>query len=1308
MQLTPPTDLVRGERALAISPRPSADVGGWARRLRFWAGRSLGADALDLESRHRVSSLALASTAFAPGIVAGLDLTARQDRTRRGSVGAPASDWWLVVRPGLGLAAGGEDVALPRALHVHLDALPVVGDVTLFGGEAPTRARGLGVVVLQPVVVTAENQRADASLGCSDPNDDAFSDRLVIDACRLAWHPWPTAWLNPPGRGVPFRNLLAHRLFAWEADHPGALPPWHRFGVPLACVDVSADGNVQFVDRQIVVRAGGGAPPTSLLAGQGHPALWQARIRQFADHLADLAAANVSAVDAEARFPFLPPFATIPRGLVDLVGFRTGFLPPTCRAHAVPVPREQLEVLLDQVAGLAPLDLVNGDDCTIYVPVPQRRYDPRLLFSDVIDPEFLAEVQENAGRVGAAKARRAALRAQAFHVRSMLRRSDVPQWPAIDQSTVPGEPESGVLPLAAEPEHAFADDAIARLTALGTGLKQRYPFLAGEVDTRLPLAVWTAEPGVVPPDAARTFAGLQPWIDDLDARIRRGNDAVNYGFLRAQSDIYRVRQLMVGNVEGSRLAVSPALAAISQGESARATQDQLGIFFKTITGRAKSSQAMTATPAAPAGIANLSGRLAVGIPIPVADVPLPMSTGLLASRSSGFPVAMGASTPWVRSGAEVKLATDARLGPIGLAVSGLMPVKEIDITGKRALIGKVPALRTTTVVDRLADPPAPEAKNGAVASRLQIIAQIVRLHPDLDLSGVSIPVAQPEVAVFRKDWLTDSTLKLTASRDELRSVTANLDDVQRKRLVVLERLVPAIDQRVVVGVARSALWMGRAATQLRRDLASEIPDWHVQQTIQVALTDPDLIEELGRGLFDPDPEDGDEGGYYAAAVAAQDLAMMALRAVEGRIDAYERALAELREAAEEAGALAGRWARRLYEVDSLLAESRHDLSVANALRDEEQARIDAVNARRVDTLANHVDQLVVARTRSVAAVDDLPELHLDQVWSDPLPEALADHQDLPDELERAVSAWRHAPIAWFTTIKRLADQLDRRESLHLVLDDARLRAVVRIAQPLPAPVAMNSGIASMSAVQHLLSGWEDASRRRWQATAALDLVPLARLGWKETARHAVEHLSLDDLCAAGRGRPQLAKQAGAQLARIGGVAGALYRYAGQVPAPIRLEWAEAISVFDRVVDLHDLAWLPGFAKLGRELRRDLQRLVDWLFTQVDHGRSQGRQLATDLVRVSILLACHAPVGALITGRVIRPMAVKWGDRIALAIDVGTPRLGGAVKLYAGSIHVASAVVEDLGERSAQVRLINLHGAAAMGMTLASGTRAVFA
>ena len=1319
-----PSDPVAGERAVAVHPRPAADLGGWARRLRFWPGRTLTADALALESRHRAAHLALAATSYLPGVVSGLALAARETRTRSGTPAAPASDWWLHVTPGLGLVEGGDDVVLARPLDVSLDDLPVVGDPTLIDGAAPTRARGLGIVVLQPVEFLVEGQRADASLACSDPNDDAYADRRTVEGCRVAWVPWPTRWLRPPTRGQRFRNVLAQRVFAAEAD--GQVPPWQRFGVPLAVLDVTAVGNVLFVDRHLVQRAGGGDRPSPLLPGHGHPALWQARVRQFADHLADLAAANLSPQDAEARFAFLPPFAAIPRGLVDFgtASIRSDFLPPTLRTQAVPVPLEQLELLLESVAGMAPIDLDNGDDVTVYVPVPQRLYDPRLLHTDSIDPAFLAAVAATGIRVAEWKRRRSLLLPQAYHIRTALDRTTWTAPGTDDPGAVPGEPADASTVTPAETDHALP--VRTRLTTLDTALRALGTFLHAEISERLPLTAWTAAPAT-PEPAATALAGLRLWITALEGRIRSANDQVNYGFLRAQSDIYRVRQLMLGNVEATRLAVSPALASIAKGDSASATAMQLGTYFKAVTAPVQQMQTFAlkiGTPtgggdAQPAVGGNAGSNRLAGSSARDQDPPRALNLG-------GGQALMNFALP----GLQFTTPTATVVGMLNAFATGGVGTGAVvgDITGQRPLTGKLPALRTTTVVERLKDPPAPDAKNAAVASRLAVIADLVKLHPGVRLDGVRVPLAGQHVAVLPPSWVTAIADQLPKQRNDLTAIITNrqgqlagggLEPAQRatiqgeldaaiERRGAHDRVQTLLSNRLVrstaVTPARFALHFTRAAVAERRDIGMVQADWTMSQQGAIDLLDPDLMRELGEGLFDPDPDDGDEGEYYSAAVTAQELAISALRAVEARIDIYERALDLIRIAANDIAQSAAGYDARVQTVATELAEARHDFAVAVALRDEEQARITAVNARRRTTLDRHVPQLVVARTRSVAAVDDLAAAPCDRVWSDPLPEAFAAAgTDLPDEIEDAVGNWRRAPLAWLPRLRDLADRLGRPETLRHVVMEAKLRAQVRVQS---APVApLFAGPVTQQVLLRVQSGWQQLIHRRYQATAELDLDLVAKRPWSDALRTAREHLSLDDLCAAGRGTPDLAKAAGAELARVTGVAATLHRYVGQVPVAVRLAWAEAVSVFDRVIDLRELSRLPGFAGLNAELRRDLQRLATWIFTEVDRERPEAVQLATDLVRVAILLACHAPVGALLTARFPRPAVARIGDLVPITIDVGRARIGQALRLVDGVNTIGRAVVADLGERSANIRLVS---ASALTLNLGASVRVLSA
>src|SRR5262249_54018073 len=68
----------------------------------------------------------------------------------------------------------------------------------------------------------------------------------------------------------------------------------------------------------------------------------------------------------------------------------------------------------------------------------------------------------------------------------------------------------------------------------------------------------------------------------LTQRAASADDAIDLGFLHGQADIYRLRQLMLGNQLGTQLATSPALAAIARGDSAVAVRQDLAKFYATL------------------------------------------------------------------------------------------------------------------------------------------------------------------------------------------------------------------------------------------------------------------------------------------------------------------------------------------------------------------------------------------------------------------------------------------------------------------------------------------------------------------------------------------------------------------------------------------------------------------------------------------------------------------------------------------------------------------------------------------------------
>ena len=76
--------------------------------------------------------------------------------------------------------------------------------------------------------------------------------------------------------------------------------------------------------------------------------------------------------------------------------------------------------------------------------------------------------------------------------------------------------------------------------------------------------------------------GLRATVADLGARIDEADDALNLGFLRVQTDLYRLRQAVLKQTQATRFAVSPALTQIADLDNASATREQLADFYADV------------------------------------------------------------------------------------------------------------------------------------------------------------------------------------------------------------------------------------------------------------------------------------------------------------------------------------------------------------------------------------------------------------------------------------------------------------------------------------------------------------------------------------------------------------------------------------------------------------------------------------------------------------------------------------------------------------------------------------------------------
>ena len=468
---------LQGERVVALSPEDAGRAAtDWRRRPNLFAGRALTDATLQGGQAWQAGRLSHRAQALTAGVVRGLEVFALP-----GSGGAR-----LLVEPGQGLAVDGEDVVLVRRTECRLDDLPVVappawlqvqgggpGEALEPDGLGLVNPRGVpdgitladlrssagrrfprvGVLVLQPVLVdTAEFDPNDPCDRCPCGEGDnadspvaAFEDWRMHDGARLLWYPWPVEWLALPLTTLRLRNALAHTVFDAEAAlrHGGSLP-WEEWGVPLALVGLSETGTVQWVDRASVVRQGGRAKEARLQRLMGAlsggalgassrlPALWQARIEQFAQQMADtpepLPAPSVLA-DPYLR---LPPCGLMPKSALDLSTVLTQqqlsspFFPPGFELDAVPVPIEQLDLAMREAAPLASFDMSAPERLRLLVPVTQASWEPKLLHAEVVDPAFADALKAFTERRARELGGRQGLRNEQAHlVRSLTGRPQV-------------------------------------------------------------------------------------------------------------------------------------------------------------------------------------------------------------------------------------------------------------------------------------------------------------------------------------------------------------------------------------------------------------------------------------------------------------------------------------------------------------------------------------------------------------------------------------------------------------------------------------------------------------------------------------------------------------------------------------------------------------------------------------------------------------------------------------------------------------------------------------------------------------------
>ena len=760
--------------------------------------------------------------------------------------------------------------------------------------------------------------------------------------------------------------------------------------------------------------------------------------------------------------------------------------------------------------------------------------------------------------------------------------------------------------------------------------------------------------------------GLDGFIAYLKSRADRADDLVDYNFVKVQTDIYRVRQLVLGTTAATRLAISPALASIAQAETAVASTERIAGFFDELKNTPAATQfgtaaarggspegAQTAAAFAGGGAAGSAGSISTASARAVGSAFASGGAQALTVDSSatqelvkgeGLTFKAGSST--VNQNALVRDSTNTRL------LLGSASFVPFDITNAAPLIGKA-EVRTVSIAERLAAPKANEAKDYTTSTRYEAVRGLIALADELEVEDGGDSAGLFESIAFhgvRGDpALFYETEAEVGNPDRPLPIVDSGDPAEQNTLNRLPRSLP-----------------------LRTVLKQR---WRL----------PLMLQAPRRSKID-------ESAYFSDGADLSDNTVALMRQLEGRIKLYRNAIALSEALLDSLRKQTAVLEQRLLAVGEDLAEARHDVAVTRALIAEEEARLAAINDRRTQILRDHVKFVAYQRPREAELISPAPMRQLDPgLLEAPVPACLMAHQDAPDELADLLGVVREAPSRWFARLPALLDKLDRVDLLVRVMQSAQLRSqIMNLRAAARPPASAVRGVAG--AILALQDKRFAAVQQLRVAATRIEPLVISALGWQGARAEAEKVVSLGDLIDGEHGSGAVASNAAKVFAELSRIAACLHEAFSEVLPSIRLDWAERLSQFDATPQLRNLAGLPRWGELDYATRRQLQAYADWLFGQMKSGDREAEGLINDLVHMCLLLASHAPVNRIISGRLPAPVTALPGIRLPIRVIDGLKlRVGMQALVYQGDRVVARARVDDLASSEVSTTVLHVEG-----------------
>jgi hypothetical protein len=297
---------------------------------------------------------------------------------------------------------------------------------------------------------------------------------------------------------------------------------------------------------------------------------------------------------------------------------------------------------------------------------------------------------------------------------------------------------------------------------------------------------------------------------------------------------------------------------------------------------------------------------------------------------------------------------------------------------------------------------------------------------------------------------------------------------------------------------------------------------------------------------------------------------------------------------------------------------------------------------------------------------------------------------IPPELREIVGLLREAPVNWLPAVQDLLNRLERLDLLHEVAVGIRSRALLQLQLPYAASAAAALPGVYAPVISNLYSANQQVFRGFVTQRSLLQIAPLGNQSWQTLVTALQNVAAVGDLIGSAAVHAEIVNATSRLLTQISNVATCLYTRVSATDPELRLAWAEFLRGPALSLQLRSLSVLPKWTQQQYIARDQMQMLVDWLFQQIDTGNPATVAFMSDVVRVCILLASHAPVDQIISSELTVRIKPVVGGNVVLHLPSVRVASGMYVNLYSKGVLAAQAVVSDLDTQTVKATVTNVY------------------